>query len=234
MAEKEEEFKKLEEEKKKKEEEEEHQKDLKRRQANERIRKERPQHLEELLKMDLDSSSIRDIKAIMIKLGVSPHDCFERGDLKKKLIENVPELRIKISSSSPQKSESNSRSNSVSSGEYSILLWDLDLCCLLACCGIVGFLILVSLLDGSYDPLGVGIDSNEIRSLRKELSTKKNELEQVNLQLRAMTTRANKAESSVLSFQNTVSSLKIQVSSLQQEKKTLLNNQNPVVRDSGN
>lgn len=197
MAEKEEEFKKLEEEKKKKEEEEEHQKDLKRRQANERIRKERPQHLEELLKMDLDSSSIRDIKAIMIKLGVSPHDCFERGDLKKKLIENVPELRIKISSSSPQKSESNSRSNSVSS-------------------------------DGSYDPLGVGIDSNEIRSLRKELSTKKNELEQVNLQLRAMTTRANKAESSVLSFQNTVSSLKIQVSSLQQEKKTLLNNQNPV------
>ena len=46
--------------------------------------------------MDLDSAPIREIKAIMIKLGISPHDCFERSDLKKKLIQNVPELRIHI------------------------------------------------------------------------------------------------------------------------------------------
>ena len=38
----------------------------------------RPQILKELLAMDLDSVPVRDIKAIMIKLGVSPHDCFER------------------------------------------------------------------------------------------------------------------------------------------------------------
>ncbi len=43
--------------------------------------------------MDLDTTSIKDIKAIMIKMGISPHDCFERADLKKKLIANVPELR---------------------------------------------------------------------------------------------------------------------------------------------
>ena len=29
----------------------------------------------------------------MIRMGISPHDCFERADLKKKLVENVPELR---------------------------------------------------------------------------------------------------------------------------------------------
>ena len=38
----------------------------------------RPKILKELLAMDLDSVPVRDIKAIMIKLGVSPHDCFER------------------------------------------------------------------------------------------------------------------------------------------------------------
>ena len=38
----------------------------------------RPQVLKELLAMDLDAVPIKDIKAIMIKLGVSPHDCFER------------------------------------------------------------------------------------------------------------------------------------------------------------
>ena len=57
-------------------------------------RESRPQHLEELLKMDLDSVSIRAIKDIMIRMGISPHDCFERRDLKKKLVDNVPELRM--------------------------------------------------------------------------------------------------------------------------------------------
>ena len=46
--------------------------------------------------MNLDSAPIRDVKAIMINLGISPHGCFERSDLKKKLIANVPELRIQI------------------------------------------------------------------------------------------------------------------------------------------
>lgn len=43
--------------------------------------------------MDLNTDSIRSIKDIMIRMGISPHDCFERADLKKKLVENVPELR---------------------------------------------------------------------------------------------------------------------------------------------
>ena len=43
-------------------------------------RESRPQHLEELLKMDLDTDSIRSIKDIMIRMGISPHDCFERAD----------------------------------------------------------------------------------------------------------------------------------------------------------
>jgi len=43
--------------------------------------------------MDLDTDSIRSIKDIMVRMGISPHDCFERADLKKKLVENVPELR---------------------------------------------------------------------------------------------------------------------------------------------
>ena len=115
MAEKEEEFRKKEEEKRKKEEEE-NKKDQKRRQTLERIRLERPQHVEELLKMDLDSASIRDIKSIMVKMGVSTHDCFERADLKQKLMDNVPELRINTISSSR---------NSSMSGKCSEASWQL-------------------------------------------------------------------------------------------------------------
>ena len=37
-----------------------------------------PKVLDELLAMDLETAPIRDVKAIMIKLGVSPHSCFER------------------------------------------------------------------------------------------------------------------------------------------------------------
>ena len=71
-------------------------------------RESRPQHLEELLKMNLDTDSIRNIKDIMIRMGISPHDCFERSDLKKKLVENVPELRREIERRASLASQSSS------------------------------------------------------------------------------------------------------------------------------
>lgn len=38
----------------------------------------RPQVLRELLSLDLDTISSRDIKAIMLKLNISAHGCFEK------------------------------------------------------------------------------------------------------------------------------------------------------------
>ena len=92
MAEKEEEFKKMEEEKKRNEEKGE---DMKRRLANDKRREERPQHLNELFKLNLDSAPIRELKAIMEKMGISPRGCIDRKDLKAKLHANVPELRLR-------------------------------------------------------------------------------------------------------------------------------------------
>ena len=82
------------EDKKRQEEEEQKKRHEKIKKSAEIRRESRPQHLEELLKMDLDTASIKDMKAIMIKMGISFYDCLERGDLKKKLLERVPELRI--------------------------------------------------------------------------------------------------------------------------------------------
>lgn len=94
MAEREEKVLKEAEDKKRQEEEEQKKRHEKIKKSAEIRRESRPQHLEELLKMDLDTASIKDMKAIMIKMGISPHDCFEKTDLKKKLLESVPELRI--------------------------------------------------------------------------------------------------------------------------------------------
>ena len=96
MAEREDRTKKEEAERKKEEEEEQRRRDQKRMRTAEIRRENRPQNLEDLMKLDLDKAPIRDIKAIMIKMGISPHDCFERADLKKKLIENVPELKFEM------------------------------------------------------------------------------------------------------------------------------------------
>lgn len=95
MSEREEEIKKTEEEKQRQEEEKEEKKDKERCEAEKILRMERPKNLEELLKMDLDTAKIRDIRNIMGKMGVSTHGCVERADLKKKLMDNVPELRIR-------------------------------------------------------------------------------------------------------------------------------------------
>ena len=51
--------------------------------------------------MDLDTAPIRDIKAIMIKLIIDSTGCIDRGDLKRKLIANVPELRMKVEGEGP-------------------------------------------------------------------------------------------------------------------------------------
>lgn len=105
MAVKEEEVKKKDEEKKQQEEKEELEKDHKLRLANERLRQERPQRLEELMKMDLDSAPIRELKNIMEKMRISSLGCLNRKDLKERLLDNVPELRLKQPSSpiSPSK-----------------------------------------------------------------------------------------------------------------------------------
>lgn len=95
MAEKEEEFKKKEEEKKRNEEKEEQEKDLKLRLANEKRRQERPEHLSELFKINLDSAPIRELKGIMEKMGIPSLGCIDRKDLKEKLHANVPELRLR-------------------------------------------------------------------------------------------------------------------------------------------
>jgi flagellar biosynthesis GTPase FlhF len=106
MAEKEEAFKKRDEEKKRKEELEEQEKDKKLRLANEKLRKERPQHLEELLRMDLESAPARELKGIMEKMGISSLGCLSKKDLKEKLMDGVPELRFRVSNeSSPSSGE---------------------------------------------------------------------------------------------------------------------------------
>lgn len=104
VAEKEEEMKKLEQEKKMKEEQQEQEKDRKRRLNNEKLRQERPQHLEELFKMDLDSATNKQLKAIMQKMGISFLGCLDRKDLKDKLMESVPELRLRQPDSQPKSS----------------------------------------------------------------------------------------------------------------------------------
>jgi ATPase subunit of ABC transporter with duplicated ATPase domains len=96
MAERDDRTKKEEAERKKEEEEEQRRRDAKRMRSAEIRRENRPQNLEDLMKLDLDKAPIKEIKAIMIKMGISPHDCFERADLKKKLIENVPELKFEM------------------------------------------------------------------------------------------------------------------------------------------
>ena len=113
LAEKEEKARKEVEEKKRQEEEEEKRRDEKRKRNAEYRRETRPHHLEELLKMDLDTAPIRDIKAIMIKMGISPHDCLERSDMKRKVRENVPELRMTMEKS--ESFQSMSSQSSVSS-----------------------------------------------------------------------------------------------------------------------
>lgn len=97
MSEKEEEFKKKDEEKKRKEEQEELDKDKKLRLAREKLQELRPEHLKELQQMNLDKAPIRELKGIMEKMGISPRGCISRKDLKEKLLENVPELRLQQS-----------------------------------------------------------------------------------------------------------------------------------------
>ncbi|CAI7991881.1 Serine/threonine-protein kinase PINK1, mitochondrial [Geodia barretti] len=189
----EEESKKREEEEKAKKEEEERRKEAekKRQTAKERSEK-RPQYLQELLKMDLDSVPVRDMKAVMIKLGVSPHDCFERKDLKKKLMENVPELRRKIEEEQRRASTASSVFSSVNSQ---------------------------SSLAGSFDENSMSDRERadklerekrelaerferEKKRLEKELERKTTELQRTQDDLRRMATRANSAEEKFLELKN--------------------------------
>ena len=50
------------------------------------------QYIKELLQI----APIRDIKAILIKLTIDLTGCVDRGDLKRKLIANAPELQMEV------------------------------------------------------------------------------------------------------------------------------------------
>eukprot|EP00731_Ephydatia_muelleri_P030669 Em0022g183a len=93
QAEKEEQRAKEEAEKKRKEEEEQRARDEVRRREEEIRRQNRPQVVAELLKTDVDVASVKVTKELMAKLGISSVDCLSKEDLKKKLMDNVPEYR---------------------------------------------------------------------------------------------------------------------------------------------
>ena len=72
--------------------------EIKKQEIEEERRRNRPKALDELMKMDLDTARIKDIKEVMSMLGVSYVGLYERKELLDKLKANVPELRLKTSS----------------------------------------------------------------------------------------------------------------------------------------
>lgn len=66
-----------------------------RRQQEEDRLKNRPQHVQELLALDLNKAPIREIKSLMEKMHISHVGCTSRQDLKTQLVQQVPELRLK-------------------------------------------------------------------------------------------------------------------------------------------
>ncbi len=161
-------------------------------QAEEKRRRERPQHLQELLKMDLDAASVRDLRAMMIKMGIPFQDCVEKSDMKRKLIDNVPELRMEMDrrassasiSSLGSSSTADSRTSSVSSG--------------------------LNLVGDSLGASGNTTNQDEkvrqleaqVKDFKRRLGAKETEIDDLEMQLKKMTTRANDAEAKLLSQQN--------------------------------
>jgi len=68
------------------------------REAEEKLREDRPRHIQELLSMDIESASAGQLKKMMKNLCISTTGCVEKQDLRKKLVDSVPELRIKVGS----------------------------------------------------------------------------------------------------------------------------------------
>ena len=81
--------------------------EIKKREREEELRRSRPQAMDELMKMDLNTARIRDIKEVMSKLGISYVGLYERKEMVDRLKANVPELRTK---SGPQLSSSPTQS----------------------------------------------------------------------------------------------------------------------------
>ena len=113
MAERDEQTKKEVEEKKHKEEEEQQKVEQKKMRANELRKQARPQHIAQLKRLNLKTAPIKEIKGIMHEMAIGTQDCFERGDLVKKLMDNCPELRL--SQEEPERVASFSSRGSVSS-----------------------------------------------------------------------------------------------------------------------
>lgn len=106
LKEQEEELKKKEEERRKKEEEEKQERNQQRLFANKKLQEQREKHMDELLRMNLESASARELKDIMEKMGVSDRGCLSKADLREKLINSIPELKFRKSA------QSRSRNNS--------------------------------------------------------------------------------------------------------------------------
>ncbi len=172
---KKEEEKKQEEERKRKEGEEElerKRKDV--REAEEKLRQERPGHIRDLLAMDLEQASAGQMKRMMKNLGISSTGCVEKQDLRRKLIESVPELRIKMGSKS-QASTSQPTSSKCNGLKIGIVIM-----CVCLCAMFVHAFICVG-----YRKVEANVES-ELDRLRKELASTKNQLEQADRQLRTL------------------------------------------------
>ena len=102
VAQREEQRRREEAEKKRKEEEEQRAKEEARRREEEVRRQNRPQAVEELLGIDVEVAPVRVTKEVMAKLGISTTDCLNREDLKRKLMDSVPEYRQAQQSRGPQ------------------------------------------------------------------------------------------------------------------------------------
>ena len=58
----------------------------------------RSENVKKLLDLDLSVASTKDLKEIMKGMGISSGGIFEKGDLRKKLVQTVPELRMHLQS----------------------------------------------------------------------------------------------------------------------------------------
>ena len=72
-----------------------HQREIKKGKCEEELYRSHLQAMDELMKMDLNTAHIRDIKEVMSKLDISYVGLYERKELVDKLKANVPKLQTK-------------------------------------------------------------------------------------------------------------------------------------------
>lgn len=58
----------------------------------------RPENVRRLLDLDLSVAGVRHLKEIMKGMGISTVGIFEKADLRRQLVQSVPELRMHLQS----------------------------------------------------------------------------------------------------------------------------------------